>query len=141
MSSEGRDNDDAGRARSSLIERTRLELERRFDFANIPTGKPMAFPKKGPNVAIPVKSSEMRGLVARLSKELDGRALSGKQIDDVVDQVSSEAYLTPPREAHLRVASANGSIYIDLANPGNQVIKASSVARPKSGNLLVRSGV
>jgi hypothetical protein len=87
-------------------------------------GTPYGTKPDVPHVALPLRGSKtgLRANLARDYFERNDAVASQQALADALTALEGFAAQAEPRRLHLRVAQYNGTVYIDLADPGDHVV-------------------
>jgi hypothetical protein len=93
----------------------------------------------GPNLALMLKgrSNALRATLARRYRQVTGRTPGASALTDALNVVAGEALAAPPEPVHLRVATREDGVVIDLGNLTGQVV----MVRPGTWEVMDRSPV
>jgi hypothetical protein len=105
---------------TQLVEMIRAE----YQLGVSDDGTPYGARADAAHIALPLRGGKfgLRADAARRYFETHGSAPSAQALTDAGNVIEGIASQQPPRPLHLRVASHNGTIYIDTADPDNRVI-------------------
>ncbi|MFL6083377.1 MAG: hypothetical protein ACJ74F_09240, partial [Mycobacterium sp.] len=95
-----------------------------YDLGVSDDGTPYGTQPDVPHVALPLRGSKtgLRANLARDYFERNNAVASQQALADALTALEGFATQEEPRRLHLRVAQYNGTVYIDLADPGDHVI-------------------
>ena len=95
-----------------------------YDLGVSDDGTPYGTQPDVPHVALPLRSSKtgLRANLARDYFERNNAVASQQALADALTALEGFAAQAEPCRLHLRVAQYNGTVYIDLADPGDHVI-------------------
>jgi hypothetical protein len=99
--------------------------EDKYGFGVTPDGKPFAYSLDAQHVALNLKGTQL-GLRQRLSAEYYdkfGIAAAQASLAAAMNVLEGKAYNEKPTQLHVRVAGDRKSIYIDMADKQNRVIR------------------
>ncbi|WP_166906171.1 hypothetical protein [Mycobacterium sp. DL440] len=101
--------------------------EDKYGFGVTPEGKPFAYGLEAQHVAFPLRGNQL-GLRQRLSSEFfdkHGSAASQNSLAAAMNVLEGKAFQEAPTTLYVRVAGNRESIYIDMADKANRVIRIS----------------
>lgn len=111
----------------------------RYILGTTPEGDPFAIPKSGGHVARSLRGGKA-GLRAELSREyyrLHEKAAPQQALADALLVLEGESAEAEPVPTHLRVAEADGAVYLDVGDVAESVIRIDRTGRWEFGNLHV----
>src|SRR5207253_3076666 len=93
----------------------------------------------GPNLAIMLKGrlNALRATLARLYRQVTGRTPGASALADALNVLAGEALAAQAEPVHLRVATHEDGVAIDLGNMAGQVV----MVRPGRWEVMARSPV
>jgi hypothetical protein len=112
---------------------------RHYRFGRTDRDEPFAVEIGGPNVALPLRghSDALRARLAKLYHDRAGRPCGSSTLGDALSVLVGTALNAEPEPVHLRLASHDDGVVIDLGDPRGRAV----IVRPGGWEVVERSPV